>query len=401
MHDPAVPWDIDGDGFDEVVTDVLENEIDYRLVLLDGLTGTIKAQAEELLDSTADRNHYVCIAYLDGQDGPPYIVACGGMYDGGMVWVYYLDESSMTLKQKWRYVNTIGTSAHEILAYDLNGDGRDEILYGGTALDADGNELWTITDLGHKHPDGVSPGDLDPLHPGLEVYYHMEHSLPWNENQAAIMVGAEDGELLWRHEHPGDNHHGWAANITDEYPGDECCVIAKDGSWRHIYTAQGEEIDVSVYDEHRPPEWTGDDIYDVELNLLTWGRDGFSYGADVGGGDNHGAEELILWDWGGNTLTVRFNRDADPYPSRWANRHYRQDVTHNGAGYGGLRCTPQVVEYEPAAVAPQIRGSGHHVNTGISPYSRVYSISGRYLEDLMNIPTGVYFIKLSAPEKSR
>ncbi len=63
----------------------------------------------------------------------------------------------------------------------------------------------------------------------------------------------------------------------------------------------------------------------------------------------HDAEEIISvpLDGRGRTVQIRFNLKAKPYPSRWQNRHYRQDITSFGSGYGSMRLTPQVVEDVP------------------------------------------------------
>ena len=156
---------------------------------------------------------------------------------------------------------------------------------------------------------------------------------------SAMMVRAEDGSVIWEHK-ASHMHSGWACNVSDDYPGEEC--RAREHSARTIdatYTADGKKTDF-VLGVHRPPEWTGDDVYDVEQAALLISNN--SYAADLGGGDMHGAEELVILARRSKTVQIKFNKDARPYPSRWANRHYRQDVAACGAGYTPVRATFRV-----------------------------------------------------------
>jgi hypothetical protein len=160
------------------------------------------------------------------------------------------------------------------------------------------------------------------------------------------MVRASDGSVLWLHEGKDDCHAGWACHITDDYPGAQCRAWCVDQSIDTVYTADGKDLHIKP-DVHRPPEWRGGDVYDTETGLLTRQRDGFSYAADVGGGPMHGSEEIIYCRYGSQSVQIKFNKDAKPYPSRWENRHYRQDVASCGAGYGGFKDVFKVCELGP------------------------------------------------------
>jgi rhamnogalacturonan lyase-like protein len=122
----------------------------------------------------------------------------------------------------------MGTSAHELLAYDLNGDGKEEVIFGGTVLSPNGAALWkleeTIAGSNYGHVDTVVPGDLLPNgllpngSPKNEIYYTVE--IP-NHDSAAVMVDAMTGAEIWS-EFGRHVHEGWAANVSDAHPGDEC-----------------------------------------------------------------------------------------------------------------------------------------------------------------------------------
>jgi rhamnogalacturonan endolyase len=360
LHEGVLPWDLDRDGRDEVVTVRIDASKRPWVVALNGATGLVKS--EILLPPGGGRsgggtedeppgigNHYMTIAYLDGPTGGPSVIVAQGIYKSGAVWAF---DWSGGLRHRWTYqhgdLTHMGTSAHEIQAYDLDGDGKEEILFGGTILRPDGTMIWTLNRYNWGHVDVVTPGDLDPNRPGKEIFYAVE--IP-NADSPAVLVDAMTGNILWQRD--GQHvHQGWAANIDASRPGDECRardmvainqiadglpVTGLEGMWAANGTALSGRPDM-----HRPPEWTGDDVYDLNPKLSAW-----DYGADLGGGPNHGAEELILlpdYDQAsGWTITVRFNLFARSYPSRWANRHYRQDVTHVGAGYGASRATFRVV----------------------------------------------------------
>ena len=76
-------------------------------------------------------------------------------------------------------------------AADVDGDGRDEVIIGSAVVDDNGNGLWT-TEFGH--PDFCFVGDIDPQHPGLEIFYGIE---PRRKDHALCLVDAKSGKVLW------------------------------------------------------------------------------------------------------------------------------------------------------------------------------------------------------------
>jgi hypothetical protein len=104
---------------------------------------------------------------------------------------------------------------------------------------------------------------------------------------------------------------------------------------RRAFSAAGVALSGLYRGLHRPVEWTGASLYDSQPTIS-----GFNYSADLGGGPMHAAEEIITlprynWDEAPWVVTVEFNcNPPNQLASRWQNRHYRQDVTHVGSGYG-------------------------------------------------------------------
>lgn len=387
-HEPVVPWDLDGDGIDEVITIWLDRSSETivpYVIALDGKTGAEKGKIKlppgggmsggfapgrrERPDGLG--NHYCCIAYLDGPDGRPYACISQGIYKNGAVWAFYWDPETKNLAHHWTYQHKSyeplqvydangkwlgigwgyqGTSAHDLKSYDLDGDGKEEVIFGGTIVKPDGTKLWSLFDLyGYGHVDVATPGDLLPDRPGSEIFFCVE----WGGKRvkrpdgtqyipgSALMVRAEDGSVIWEYK-ATHMHSGWACNVSDEFPGEEC--RAREHSERTIdatFTADGKKTGLEL-GVHRPPEWTGDDVYDVEQAALLISNS--SYAADLGGGDMHGAEELVILARHSKSVQIKFNKEAKPYRSRWANRHYRQDVVAAGAGYTPLRTTFRVQE---------------------------------------------------------
>ncbi|MES2775279.1 MAG: rhamnogalacturonan lyase [Bacteroidota bacterium] len=166
-----------------------------------------------------------CIAYLDGVH--PSVVMCRGYYTRTVLAAW--DWRGGKLSQRWVFDSNnghkdyAGQGNHNVSVADVDGDGKDEIVYGAMTIDDNGEGLYT-TRLGHG--DALHVSDLDPSRPGMEVFDIQERF----GDAGANFRDAKTGEVIWKKasvkagddgEGPG---RGLALDIDPRYPGFECWV---------------------------------------------------------------------------------------------------------------------------------------------------------------------------------
>ena len=156
-------------------------------------------------------------AYLDGVH--PSAIFIRGYYSSSYVVAYDFD--GKTLKQRWYHKSEdpgkglYEQGNHNITTGDIDGDGYDEIVFGGAALNHDGTLRYS-TQLGHG--DAGHLGDLDPDLPGLEFWDVHEHT----DAKYTEELRAPDGSFIWGTDNPGkDNGRGIAADIDSTQRGYE------------------------------------------------------------------------------------------------------------------------------------------------------------------------------------
>ncbi|CAM5343000.1 hypothetical protein SVIOM342S_08907 [Streptomyces violaceorubidus] len=96
-----------------------------------------------------------------------------------------------------------GQGNHQLSVADVDGDGRDEIVYGAMAVDDNGNALWTTR---NGHGDAMHVGDFDPSRAGLEEFKVDEDG----SKPSSWMADARTGQILWSTGASGDNGRGVA-----------------------------------------------------------------------------------------------------------------------------------------------------------------------------------------------
>ena len=124
-----------------------------------------------------------------------------------------------------------GQGNHAFNVADLDGDGRDEVMYGSCAFDDDGTGLWS-TGLGHGDANHV--GKFIPAREGLQVY----HCLESGKTEVAVH-DAKDGSVIWNivAATEGDQGRCMVADVDPASPG---CEFWKYGN--ELYSQNGKEL---------------------------------------------------------------------------------------------------------------------------------------------------------------
>jgi len=158
-----------------------------------------------------------CIAYLDGKH--PSVVMCRGYY--GRIVMAAWDLSGGQLKSRWVFDSKdaanpySGMGNHNLSVADVDGDGKDEIVFGSMCVDDNGKGLYTT---GLRHGDAIHVTDLDLQHPGLEVFgvHEIEEG---TKGPGAALYDARTGKILWSGSMDMDVGRGVADNIDTTLTG--------------------------------------------------------------------------------------------------------------------------------------------------------------------------------------
>ncbi len=219
--------------------------------------GSTDYKPDELMAVWGDANgnrsdrYLACVAYLDGVH--PSVVMCRGYYtrstlvawdwrDGKLTQRWFFDSDKLGPRDNtnpWR-----GQGNHNLSVADVDGDGRDEIVYGAMVVDDDGKPLYST---GWGHADTIHVGDLVADNPGIEVFSIQERF----DKQGMNMRDAKTGKPIFlipslkADEEGGDKGEGpgrgVAFNIDPRYAGAE--------SW-----ARGAQMEkVGMFDAHGKP----------------------------------------------------------------------------------------------------------------------------------------------------
>ncbi|MBS1792784.1 MAG: rhamnogalacturonan lyase [Acidobacteria bacterium] len=182
-------------------------------------------------------------AYLDGVH--PSLIMSRGYYTRTVVaawdfrdqklakrWVF--DSDSSEENRKFR-----GQGNHNLSVGDVDGDGRDEIIFGAMALDDDGRGMYST---GFGHGDALHLSDLDPARPGLEVFDIQERF----DDAGMSFRDARTGEVIWKKpsikagddgEGPG---RGLSLDIDPRYKGFESWAFG--AGMTGLYDVKGSKI---------------------------------------------------------------------------------------------------------------------------------------------------------------
>ncbi|MEU0246437.1 rhamnogalacturonan lyase [Streptomyces sp. NPDC006235] len=154
-------------------------------------------------------------AYLDGSR--PSVIMARGYYTRAVIAAWDWRNGQFT--RRWTFDSNAnsgyaGQGNHQLSVADVDGDGKDEVVYGAMAVDDNGNGLWTTR---NGHGDAMHVGDLDPSRPGLEEFKVDEDS----SKPSSWMANARTGQILWSTPAGGDNGRGVSGDIWSGSAGAE------------------------------------------------------------------------------------------------------------------------------------------------------------------------------------
>ena len=395
-------------------------------------------------------------AYLDGPDRNPSGIFCRGYYTFAYIWA--VDFDGQQLKTRWLHGSDSRTTYkwmipdennpqrltsktikgntcfsglnrytmyangnHNMSIADVDGDGKDEIIWGSAALDDDGKMLYSV---GFGHGDAIHLADLDPDRPGLELFdvHEEKGTYAWDIHDAAT------GEIIWKGGPSGaDNGRGLAADIVagnrgyefwSSYGGPEKAtdrnqnpfsaqtgkqVISQKGSMNFRIYWDGDLQD-ELLDGTTISKWNGSSYVTTSL--------GFNGSSSCNGtkstpnlqADLFGdwREEVILWSTNDNaTLNIYTTNTPTTYrvPTLMHDHTYRMGICWQNTAYNQ---PPHLGYYLPDYIDGKLTGietveSGKwKVERGLSAKElTIYDLSGRRMStsDPNTLPKGIYIIK--------
>lgn len=240
--------------------------------------------------------YLAAVAFLQGRGHNPSAIFTRGYYSYAFAWA--VDFDGHRLKTRWLHASrdgkqysvtdsqghttrydaappTSGSGSatlfangnHNLSVADVDGDGRDELLWGSAALDDDGRVLYAT---GFGHGDAMHVFAMNPQRKGLQVFDVHENKGPyaWDLHDAAT------GEILFKGGPEGvDNGRGLAANLSDK-AGGALFTSAGDNSLRlavtgKVFSTTKSSVNFRIF-------WDGDKQDELldGVNIQKWSPDG-------------------------------------------------------------------------------------------------------------------------------
>ncbi|HEY1090489.1 MAG TPA: hypothetical protein VGE47_05305 [Burkholderiaceae bacterium] len=383
-------YDFDGDGKAEVMMKTADGTVDglgrvigdaaadHRneggyvlkgpefLTVFNGLTGAAMASTHYLPargevsawgDAYGNRvdRFLAGVAYLDGVR--PSAVFSRGYYTRAVLAAW--DWRDGKLSQRWIFDSDKAEAggaaanhqgAHWFSVADVDGDGRDDIIYGAATIGSDGRMLYST---GLCHGDALHVGKLDPDRPGQQIF--MVHETPscYGPHGLEMHDGAS-GKILWSLS--GENHdvgRGICMDIDPAHRGEECW-----GSVGGLMSAGGKLISDKHPDRYNSALWWDGDLLRESLDGVSidkWSPAAFKFenllrGDRFGAASNNGSKanpvlsadlfgdwrEEVVWRNADSTALLIFTTTA-PTSHRITtlmhNPQYRVQVAAQNAGY--------------------------------------------------------------------
>lgn len=230
------------------------------------------------------------VAYLDGTH--PSAIFARGYYTRSTVATYDWDGRHLT--QRWlvdsghvpmtnpfndgphgrdgtdpEYGTLTTQGFHSLSAADVDGDGRQEIVYGSATLDDDGGLLYSSFDqlpagstapgaqarLGHG--DAMHVADIDPARPGLEIF--TVHEGATSAPYGTALRDAATGEVLFGAYSGRDTGRGMIGDVRTDVPGMEVWSSMPAGTEASgLLSATGDVLSPANPGTNMSIRWAGD-----------------------------------------------------------------------------------------------------------------------------------------------
>ena len=384
-------------------------------------------------------------AYLDGPDKNPSGIFCRGYYTYAHIWA--VDFDGQQLKTRWLHSSDARTTYklrdadgnsktykgntcysglkrytmyangnHNMSIADVDGDGKDEIIWGSAALDDDGKMLYSV---GFGHGDAIHLADLNPDRPGLELFdvHEEKGDYSWDIHDAAT------GEILMKGGPKGaDNGRGVAADIVADNRGYEFwssyggAENAADRNQNPFSAQTGKQVISQKGSMNFRIYWDGDlqdELFDG-TNISNWKGSSFEttalgiYNASSSCNGTKATpnlladlfgdwrEEVILWSANDNaTLNIFTTNIPTTYrvPTLMHDHTYRMGICWQNTAYNQ---PPHLGYYLPDYIEGKLLTGIEHIQTNTQTETTViYDLSGRRLptSDRSTLPKGMYIIK--------
>ena len=294
--------DLDGDGRNEVLYCM-----DFEIVVADGATGKPKYKAPTPLTPKDNKTHHNRFARILGDS-----LYCCDLRGTGR-------PGDLILKDRYSHVWAMNErlellweagckTGHYPFAYDVDGDGKDELAVGYSLFDHDGKLLWSLDGSLADHADGVAIVRFKP---------DEAPRLLCAASDEGIFFADLQGRIL-KHHFLGHVQSPGIANFRDDLPGLECVSINFWGNQGivHFYDAEG-----NVYHDFEPCQhggiclplnWTGrsEEYWVLSANVEEGGAfDGWGRKVLEFPGDGHPdmcfavlditgdcRDEIVVWD---------------------------------------------------------------------------------------------------------
>jgi hypothetical protein len=315
----------------------------YCVAIVDGSTGAVEESTEISFGPVTDeyyKKHSVAVANLRGLETPQDILAfqVHTMEING----YAYTENGLQFLWHWKTDHQSYSAGRWAYPYDIDGDGRDEVIGGIDVLDENGNRLWKLPKI-QSHPDAVVCGDIDGNRAnGKEIVVV--------EDGGGMYMYDARGTIIWeKQDLPSQPQEIYMGNFRSDAPGLELLVFAENmNDYVCLYDMDGNIL--AQGNQGNGPrrylayqmDWDGDrsldeiytrtGIFDGYLNRLSYSMD-YSYRQTVGisefppivadlQGDHR--EEVIWYD--DDEVIMVYNSDplsVDALRSPWNYLEYR------------------------------------------------------------------------------